>query len=71
VELRSLTTHFHALLSNTARCRFGRITAWNYTHLTYEHVENPTSKVSDEWTIVQSKHGPFDPKDHTFLPPRK
>ena len=42
-----------------------------HTHLTYEHVENPTSKVSDEWTIVQAKHGPFDPKDHTFLPPRK
>lgn len=32
---------------------YARITAWNYTHLTYDHVENPTGNVSDSWTIVQ------------------
>mmetsp|Transcript_17259 Transcript_17259/g.44979 ORF Transcript_17259/g.44979 Transcript_17259/m.44979 type:complete len:583 (+) Transcript_17259:71-1819(+) len=46
---------------------YARLTAWNYTHLTYEHVENPTGNVSDTWTIVQANHGPFNASDHVFL----
>ena len=38
---------------------YGRIVAHNSTHLTYEHVQNNGGEVTDVWTIVQTKHGPF------------
>jgi hypothetical protein len=38
---------------------YGRITAFNATHLQYEHVQNNGGVVSDTWTIVQNSHGPF------------
>eukprot|EP00039_Didymoeca_costata_P020714 m.342179 g.342179 ORF g.342179 m.342179 type:complete len:577 (+) comp21074_c0_seq1:121-1851(+) len=38
---------------------YGRITAFNATHLQYEHVENPTGDTTDTFMIVQTNHGPF------------
>lgn len=38
---------------------YGRVIAWNATHLTYEHVQNNGGNVTDSWTIVQHNHGPF------------
>ena len=38
---------------------YARITAWNASTLTYEHVVNNGGKVTDEWTVTQSNHGPF------------
>ena len=38
---------------------YGRITAYNATHLTYEHVQNNGGIVTDSFTIVQDRHGPF------------
>ena len=40
---------------------YGRWTAWNHTHLLYEHVENNGKRVGDAFTIVQPRHGPFPP----------
>lgn len=37
---------------------YGRFIAHNSTVLEYEHVENPTGKVSDTWAIVKSKPTP-------------
>eukprot|EP00041_Stephanoeca_diplocostata_P016135 m.314417 g.314417 ORF g.314417 m.314417 type:complete len:204 (-) comp20266_c0_seq8:168-779(-) len=42
---------------------YARITAWNATHMTYDHVENPTGNVTDSFTIIQTNHGPFNPLD--------
>lgn len=40
---------------------YARITAYNATTLTYEHVQNNGSVVTDSWTIVQHNHsGQFD-----------
>lgn len=36
---------------------YGRFTAFNSTVLQYEHVENPTGKVSDEWLVTKAKAG--------------
>ena len=36
---------------------YARITAWNATHLTYDHVQNNGGAVTDSWTIVQNGHG--------------
>ena len=36
---------------------YARITAWNETHLTYDHVQNNGGAVTDSWTIVQNGHG--------------
>lgn len=38
---------------------YGRLTAFNATHLRYEHVQNNGGDVTDTWTIVTDKHGPF------------
>ena len=38
---------------------YGRVIAHNATHMTYEHVQNVDGNVSDKWTIVQHRHGPF------------
>jgi hypothetical protein len=38
---------------------YGRVTVWNASHLTYEHVINTNGSVYDTWTIVQPNHGPF------------
>merc|ERR1711918_89882 len=38
---------------------YARIIAHNYTHMTYQHVQNNGGNVTDEWTVIQSKHGPF------------
>ena len=38
---------------------YGRMIAHNATHLTYEHVQNNGGDVTDTWTIVQNRHGPF------------
>jgi hypothetical protein len=38
---------------------YGRVTAWNATHLTYDHVQNNGGAVTDTFTIVQRNHGPF------------
>lgn len=38
---------------------YARITAYNSTVLTYEHVQNNDGKVTDTWTIVQNSHGTF------------
>ena len=37
----------------------GRIKVLNSTHLKYQHVENPTGKVTDDFVVQQSNHGPF------------
>lgn len=38
---------------------YGRLTAWNATHLTYQQLLNSNGSVFDEWTVVQPKH-PFN-----------
>ena len=38
---------------------YGRVTAWNATHLTYEHVQNNGGDVTDTFTLIQENHGPF------------
>jgi len=38
---------------------YGRITAYNATHLKYDHVQNNGGAVTDSVTIVQAQHGPF------------
>jgi len=38
---------------------YARITAWNATHLTYDHVQNNGGNITDSWTIVQHRHGAF------------
>jgi hypothetical protein len=38
---------------------YGRWTAFNHTHLRYEHVHNVDDNVTDVWWVVQEKHGPF------------
>lgn len=38
---------------------YGRLVAHNATHLTYSHVQNNGGVVTDEFTIVQKRHGPF------------
>ena len=40
---------------------YGRMTFWNATHVTYDHVQNNGGNVTDSFTIVQPKHGPFTP----------
>jgi hypothetical protein len=40
---------------------YGRMTFWNATHVTYEHVQNNGGNVTDKFTIVQPHHGPFTP----------
>lgn len=38
---------------------YARITAYNASVLTYEHVQNNGGEVTDSWTIVQNSHGAF------------
>eukprot|EP00040_Diaphanoeca_grandis_P038935 m.257739 g.257739 ORF g.257739 m.257739 type:complete len:608 (-) comp35653_c0_seq1:175-1998(-) len=38
---------------------YARITAFNDTHLTYDHVQNNGGNVTDTFTIVQHGHGTF------------
>jgi hypothetical protein len=38
---------------------YARVTAWNYTHLTYDHVQNNGGAVTDSFTVVQHTHGAF------------
>ena len=49
-------SHTHAL-SHTQMCgtggAYGRLLASNASVLQYEHVENPTGKVSDRWAITK------------------
>eukprot|EP00051_Salpingoeca_urceolata_P011653 m.144696 g.144696 ORF g.144696 m.144696 type:complete len:710 (-) comp17202_c0_seq1:136-2265(-) len=39
---------------------YGRITAHNESHLTYEYVLNVNGTVWDSWTVHQPNHGPFE-----------
>ena len=39
---------------------YARVTAWNATMLTYDHVANDGGAVHDSWTIVQPSHGSFE-----------
>ncbi len=50
----------HATMRNPGRLcgtggAYGRFIAHNGTVLEYEHVENPTGKVTDTWAIVKTK----------------
>lgn len=47
------------LCSTLSTWSYGRVTVWNASHLTYEHVFNANGSVFDSWTIAQSRHGPF------------
>ena len=38
---------------------YGRVTAFNATHLRYAQINNEDSSVEDYFFISQSKHGPF------------
>ena len=38
---------------------YARITAYNSTTLTYEHVANNGGQVTDSWTVTQPNHGAF------------
>lgn len=40
---------------------YGRITAHNATHFTYEHILNNDSSIFDTFTVVKSSHDPFPP----------
>ena len=38
---------------------YGRVTAHNSSHLSFEYVLNKNGSVTDTWTIEQRHHGPF------------
>eukprot|EP01065_Artemidia_motanka_P048366 TRINITY_DN776_c0_g5_i1.p1 TRINITY_DN776_c0_g5~~TRINITY_DN776_c0_g5_i1.p1 ORF type:complete len:575 (+),score=204.51 TRINITY_DN776_c0_g5_i1:93-1817(+) len=40
---------------------YGRLTAHNASHITYDHVLNTNGTVYDSVTVVKSKHGPYNP----------
>ena len=52
--------------NQTAAFGYGRLTAHNSTHLTYEQYNNKDGALWDSFTLVQHKHGPFPPQgpDH-------
>ena len=39
--------------------RYGRLTAYNASHLKYTQIANKDGSVVDEFMVVQRKHGPF------------
>jgi hypothetical protein len=38
---------------------YGKVTVWNATHLTYQHIINANGTLFDEWTIYQPNHAAF------------
>jgi hypothetical protein len=40
---------------------YGRITAHNKTHFTFQQFLNTNGSLLDEFTLIQDTHGPFDP----------
>jgi len=38
---------------------YGRITAYNATHFTYEHILNADGSLFDSVTVIKSSHGPY------------
>jgi len=49
-----------ATRSQSVNYGYGRLIAHNETHLQFLQVRNNDSVVEDDWTIVQSRHGPRD-----------
>eukprot|EP00658_Telonema_sp_P-2_P032994 TRINITY_DN2430_c0_g1_i1.p1 TRINITY_DN2430_c0_g1~~TRINITY_DN2430_c0_g1_i1.p1 ORF type:complete len:654 (+),score=156.53 TRINITY_DN2430_c0_g1_i1:294-2255(+) len=47
-----------ATRSQSVNFGYGRLVAHNQTHLQFTQVRNNDSVVEDDWTIVQSSHGP-------------
>eukprot|EP00756_Hemistasia_phaeocysticola_P023628 Hpha_TRINITY_DN15904_c0_g2::TRINITY_DN15904_c0_g2_i2::g.74114::m.74114 len=47
-----------ATRKQTNEYSYGRLTAWNATHLTFQQIFNANGSIFDEWTVVQPKH-PF------------
>lgn len=54
-----------ALRKKSDKYGYGRVTAWNASHLTFEQVlngwqdEGGEGEVFDSFTLVQPRHGPF------------
>lgn len=57
--LKPCTAKYSGCRNTGTGSAYGRMTAWNATHLSYDHVANMDGKVMDSFTIVQTKHGPF------------
>ena len=45
---------------------YGRVTAHNSSHLSFEYVLNKNGSVWDTWTVVQPNHGAFVPSSSTL-----
>eukprot|EP01064_Diplonema_japonicum_P020458 TRINITY_DN2991_c1_g1_i2.p1 TRINITY_DN2991_c1_g1~~TRINITY_DN2991_c1_g1_i2.p1 ORF type:complete len:756 (+),score=271.88 TRINITY_DN2991_c1_g1_i2:58-2268(+) len=51
--------HIPATRKQTTEFSYGRITAHNTTHLTFQQFFNSNGSLFDSWTIYQPNHGPF------------